>query len=300
MKIKDTKANKIMMLIILVFLMIAFSTAKFSKREVKEVSIDINKAITIEAITANINIWVDDNIDKVNIIYSTKEKGTLEINNNSKDSVTIKEKKSNSFINFAFENEKPTISIYLPINYYEDINIESVSGNIDSYNDLSLPNININSTSGDISLLNLKIDDSLLINTLSGKINIEEINAKNIEINSTSGNLEIYNITAEDVEFASISGEIYVDSIIADKLDLNVTSSDVELDYLDINNEINLGTVSGDLDLILKEQEYKYSAETVTGTISINENEYEGDFSTQNGIIVNIDTISGEVDINTK
>lgn len=299
MKIKDTKANKIFMLFILIFFSIVFLNAKFSKRELSETTIDINKSLNIETISANINVWVKDDIDDVIVKYSTKENGSLEVDEN-KNSVDIKEKTKKSLFFFYFKNESPTLSIYLPSNYSQDLSLKSISGKIESYNNLNLNNLEINTTSGDLYFLDIKTNNELSIKTLSGAIKLENVTSNEIDFSSTSGEIETYTLKSNNIDISNISGEIYVDKIYADNINVSVTSSDVELDYLDIINQIDLKSVSGDIDLILNDKNYKYMAKTTSGIISIDKTEYDNNFSTSEGLPVNLKTVSGEININTK
>lgn len=299
MKIRDTKANKIFMLIVLIFFSIIFLDAKFSKREISEASVDINKDINIESISANINIWVKNDIDKAQVKYSTKSNGSLKVENGI-NSVSFEEKKDNSIFNISFNNEESIISLYLPSNYQGNIKLKSISGNIEAFNNIDLNSLEISTTSGKLNLLDVKTKDNFKIKTLSGDINIENIEANTIKFASTSGKIECYNINSNLINIANISGEIYLESLKADELNIAVTSSDVELDYIDISKEINIATVSGDIDLILDKKDYAYSAQTINGIISIDKNEYEKSFTTNKGLPIKLKTVSGEININTK
>ncbi len=300
MRIKDTKANKIFMLIAVLFLLLLTLTTKCSNRETTEATVDYKKDISIEAISANINIWLDNDIVEAKVIYNTKDSSKLEVEKDISGNTTIKEKRKNKLINFVFDNENPTISLYLPSSNLKNINIKTVSGNIDFYDSFSFENLKISSTSGKINLLDLNSKNNLSFKTISSDISLGNVTAKNFEIASTSGKKEINSINSENISISSISGDSYINDINTNTISISATSTDIELDNIKVKNQINISNISGDIDLILPKNDYKYNLTTVSGEISVDNIEYTKKYSTQNGIPINITTVSGEINITSK
>lgn len=299
MRIKDTKANKIFMLVLLIIIMIVYFDSKYSNSGSSTAEFNFKNDINIETISANINIWVDNKYDTAQVIYNSKNNGYLDVE--ERDGTTnIKEKVKKKFINFVFDNETPTLSIYLPSNELNNLRINSISGNIEAYENLNFKNLELFSTSGNINLLDVNSEKDLSIKTISGEIFLNNGNADVINISSTSGSIETYNLDSSDTSLSSISGEISVNDITTDKLKIKTTSSDVDLDYADVKDKIDISTVSGEIDGIFKDVEYKYNIDTISGEININEAEYEKKYSTPTGIPFNLKTVSGDLNINTK
>jgi DUF4097 and DUF4098 domain-containing protein YvlB len=299
MRIKDTKANKIFMLIALSVVMILIFSSKFSKRETMEQTINYQKGVVIEALSANINIWVDKNLRDAKVVYATKDSNMLEIYVDSKGYTIMKEKQKNKFFNIAFDNERPTISLYLPSTEIGDLELKTLSGAIELFSSFDTNNFTINSMSGNVGLLDISAKETLKIKTISSNISLDIANAPLISLYSISGNIEIVNINSTDVSIASTNGSIDIDAIKTDKLKVSSTSSDVELDLIDAKNEISVSTVSGDLVLKVADKKYKYKINTTSGDILINNNAFEKQYSTTEGVPFNVKSVSGEITINS-
>lgn len=300
MKIKDTKANKIFMLIAVLFLLLLTLTTKCSNRETTQATVDYKKNISIDAISANINIWVDNNISEAKVIYKTKDSSKLEVEKDIKGNTTIKEKRKNGLINFVFDNENPTLSLYIPSSDLKNLEIKTVSGNIDFYNSFSFENLKVSSTSGNINLLDLDSKNNITFKTISSDISLGKVNSKNFEISSTSGEKEITSINSENISISSISGKSYINEINTNVLSISSTSSDIEFDNITVNNQLNISNISGDIDLVLPKKEYKYNLSTISGDIAVDNIEYTKKYNTLNGIPININSVSGEINITTK
>lgn len=300
MRIKDTKANKIFMLLSLIVLMFLVFSPKFARRSTIEQTIDYKKGITIESVSANINIWIDSNLNDAKIEYSTKDSSEIDIDTKINGETIIKEKNKNKFINLKFDREEPTISLYLPNDEIEELTIKTLSGNIETYNAIELNTLSINSTSGDINLLDVDAKDNLVIKTISANINLQNTKSNQMSISSTSGNIEAESLNSNDLSIISTSGKVYIDEINSGKLKINSTSGDIEIDSSNITESISLSVISGDIDFITADKPYKYDVNSISGDITINNKEYETSYSTKDGIPFNIKSISGEISIFTK
>jgi DUF4097 and DUF4098 domain-containing protein YvlB len=297
MRIKDTKANKIFMLIALIFIMILVFSPKLAKRNTSEQNIKYEKSLTIESISANINVWVDDSLNEAKVVYNTKEDGELEITSKSNGNTIIEEKVKNKLINIKFDNETPTISVYLPTKEIGDLSIKSISGRIETFSDLKGKDILLNSTSGDINLLSIVAEDKLEIKTTSSDISIDNIEAKQVEFTTKSGSIDVDNIESDNLTLSSISGDIDISSINSKVLNSSSISSDIEFDDINVSDSISITSVSGEVDLKLLEKEYKYIVTTTTGDISINNKEYEKSYKTDSGTPLEVTSIFGDINI---
>ncbi len=301
MKIKDTKSNKIFMLIVVIIFALLISERSCSNRKETNFSADMGKSIYVESISADVNLWIDDNLDSIKVIYNTDENGYLEVKENN-NTTSIVEKVENNFFKIDFENGDPTISIYIPSSYYNDIDIKTISGNVETFNNLKLPKLSIKSTSGDISLMDTKIENTVNIETISGTIESQNITSNKINLDLKSGNLESYYLKASDIDISGISGNINIDTIDTDTFNIKSTSSDIDIYNTSVKRRAAINTVSGDLDLMANETKdnYQFKIKTISGDIKINNENQDGNITIGEGIPFEINTVSGKIDLHTK
>lgn len=297
MRIKDTKANKIFMIISLIIVIILMLSPKIARRETSESTISLDNRITIEASSANINIWVDESLNKASVVYKTKDSSILEIETDKNGNTLIKEKQKNKLINIKFDNETPTISLYLPTNKVKDLTLKSINGTIETFHPLIADNFAINSTSGDVRLFDVKTNQNLDVNTVSADIYLEQIISNIVSISSTSGDIDIDKIEGSQISLNNISGDIDIYSIIGNKLDINSISSDVFINSSSIRDAVSIKTVSGDVEVIDKDNIYKFNAISDNGEIEINDSLYNNSFTTAAGVPFDIKSVSGEIEL---
>jgi DUF4097 and DUF4098 domain-containing protein YvlB len=141
------------------------------------------------------------------------------------------------------------------------IYIESTSGDIE-FDNTSAVDTKVYSTSGDIDIYGGEFGD-LFIDKTSGDFNIEDCTVEELKIDKTSGNIDIGNITVDNVVIESISG-------------------DMEFSAITMPSKIDITSVSGDVELIIPENEgfklnYLATAGSYTNefaTTSDGDNEY--------------------------
>ncbi|MEQ8155879.1 MAG: DUF4097 family beta strand repeat-containing protein [Clostridiaceae bacterium] len=155
---------------------------------------------------------------------------------------TIEISKSNSWVNLnLFRAQEIKIKLYIPESYNKDLEIITTSGNIDYNSDTELNAINLKTTSGNITASNLKI--------------------KSYNIESTSGNIKA----------SSISGSGYAKS----------TSGNIKMTYIEILNEANVSSNSGNLDLsAAKGMSFEFHGKSSSGNIKSN---LDLNYKNQNG-----------------
>ncbi|SOC08427.1 putative adhesin [Ureibacillus xyleni] len=120
--------------------------------------------------------------------------------------VEVERKKQSSFTVFAI-NKGTLLTIRVPEKAFEDINVESTSGDI-HLSDLSATNIALKATSGDIIGKNLIGEKALKFETTSGDIHSARNKATDMLFNATSGDvsLDMGDITYT-LDFEGTSGE---------------------------------------------------------------------------------------------
>ncbi len=232
-----------------------------------------SKIILDEIYDANINnIKIDAVSSDVFIKEATDEKIHVVIYGKEKEEAksfieneTLNISKGKRLFCFGFCYEKNDILVYLPKKLKADLDIKTISGEIEIGEFLDIKGI-LKTTSGDVNIKNL---DKTKIATVSGDININS--CKDLEVNTTSGEIEANKVVGE-INIATISGDINLNLFEAiGNSDIKTTSGDV-----DINNTkdiyVDASSISGDIDINNNDRYSKYTLKikTTSGSIKIN------------------------------
>ncbi|SHH95082.1 DUF4097 family beta strand repeat-containing protein [Sporanaerobacter acetigenes] len=265
------------------------NTKKENVNEEKTEDIVGIKDIIVETNFVDIN-FIPESRDDIKIIYSGTIKANYIPKLKTKKSddtlyISAKKEDNNLSQNVSYSNLK--LDIHIPENYKENMKIVSTSGDVNlskmNFNDLNLATV-----SGDINLNDLNLKD-LVVSTTSGDIDSLNISADKNMFNSTSGDIEIKNLIGS-VQTNTVSGDIEIsyknfnDNIIAATVsgDVNITlpkksefqisaqttSGDLKSNFPitiqgkhknslegtvgSSENKINIGTVSGDVNIYSK------------------------------------------------
>lgn len=230
--------------------------------------------ITITSTAADIQVEFTDSVSSE--IKMTTE-GYFRSTKSFEDIIDTFEYSNNTAIIATKENSLSfrsfTLKIYIPSQYKNNITINTVSGDIDCSNKVSLDSFNLKSTSGDIDII--------------------DIASKNASLSVTSGDISINNCSAENSTLSTISGDIEIlDSKLGDTK-LNSTSGDIDISILELGKSTDVKSTSGNVYLDIPSTEnYKVKYSSLSGDLS-------GDSSHGTGEkVINVSTTSGDLDIN--
>jgi len=254
------------------------------------------KNIEIEFVSEDLEI---EGRDDINDIIFEKGREGLDIEENN-DKLIIKSKNRGVHINvFGIKlgdgNFVEKAKIIIPTN--NNLVIDNVSGNIEIRNING--NLKLKTVSGDIKIENINGDVDCY--TISGDIKIDNIKG-DFNVVSKSGDINIRNIEKEGV-IKTYSGDIEIKYGNFNKLLSSTFSGDQKLDNIDINESMEIKTMSGDIDLGLLTKDIKITIETKSGEGSIN---YEGKLTSINkgeisfgggDKILFVKTLSGDINI---
>lgn len=150
------------------------------------------------------------------------------------------------------------LEIEIPKNISLEMDVVSANINLENGNMTSL---SIESVSGDVKISELNVQKAE-IESVSGNININKLSTDKLEANTTSGNISIGLNAINNLEMESVSGNIKLTLLkeIGFILDFETVSGDFETalsctikngeyQYLEGNCQMDVETVSGDLDI---------------------------------------------------
>lgn len=107
----------------------------------------------------------------------------------------------------------------------------------------------------------------ITIKTTSGDIEIDALNSTSIQINSVSGDIDSRTIEGKETKIKTTSGDIEL-GWINGEIEVVSVSGDVELDYFSPLGNSNIKTTSGEIEVMLdKNASVKMHADSVSGDI---------------------------------
>lgn len=184
--------------------------------------------------------------------------------------LTLEQKQNKSFDSFFSFNldfdEK--VTVYLPGNEYDSLDIATASGDVSVPSDFKFKTINTATASGTVALL-----------ASCGDINIA----------AASGDVTLGAKSADSVSIATASGKVKLDgTVISGRLAIKTISGDIELDRCDAG-EIGIDTTSGEVEGLLLSGK-QFSVKTTSGEVEV-----PGD--TAGAGRCEIHTVSGDVEL---
>ena len=256
-------------------------TAEYSKEDITSLDFtDISNDVRIVSSRDSMLRITYYETDK--IYYSSNAAGgtlTVKYHSNAKwyDNIGI-------FIN----SQDTTVVIEVPEGF-DNIGVQTTSGDIhfDSVSGLSL--LKIKSTSGDVTLTSASIP-SLDIRTTSGDIEAESLETEDAYIASTSGDVEVQSLSSPTAEIKTVSGEIEIERAdVSEKFTASSTSGEIKISsssnagtvkcealsgniWLDISScrNANLKTTSGNIKMTIDHTEdYRVTTSTVSGDVRV-------------------------------
>lgn len=259
--------------------------------EIKEFNINSISKVFVDTVSSDVNIILSkDNTIKVHFHGTASEMSSapkLETSlSGDKLEISIKyPKQIMSMFNFSLDTK---LDVYIPEKYKKSMSIETVSGEV-IIDKFEAENFKVHTTSGDVDI-NSIVANITDFNSVSGSINLKELSAKSNGFYTTSG----------DIKIEAITGDIKADT---------VSGSIIAL-YKEFNNDIDVETVSGDVDLSLPQaSEFKVDFSTTSGELDndfpivitgkVDKRDVKG--TVGNGKrTIKIETVSGDAAINRK
>jgi lia operon protein LiaG len=185
------------------------------------------------------------------LVAELKGKGKVIVKENG-DSISVQYKRK--WFDWLSFFDKSKLTIYIPEDYHQDMNIKVGSGNV-NYDGMSseLDNLKVDMVSGNIHLNNLKVNQfehtsssgNTVANSLSTKTGSFHLSSGNIILNRYHGKLK--------ANLSSGNFKVQMDKLTND-VDIHVSSGNMLLDLpgdadFTINGDINSGIISNNFPL---------------------------------------------------
>lgn len=212
----------------------------FTDVYIDETSLDIGFDVT-EQEKAYVRVMAQENISHQ--VYVENEKLVIK----RADDNTIK----NSVWGINIATQTPSLTVYLPKKNYENLTINSTSGDIFIYENknFSFKNCEISANSGDIDVLGC-VTDSLIVNNTSGKIDVGFGSLKNVTLSTNSGDVYLQKLKdSHDINIKTTSGDTNISLVTCDNLYVESNSGEQECLNTQVANLSEMHSTSGDITL---------------------------------------------------
>lgn len=235
---------------------------------------DTIKSIDVNTVSSDVKFFSEDRDDiKVHFegaIASSNKIAMPELIAKNINNTLLIEVKHKSIINIGSFSSTIKVYVYIPKNYSKDIDVKTVSGDIDLGYINNIENANIKSVSGDIKA--------------------EALYSKKTKLKNTSGDMKVEDFKGE-LNSDTVSGDLYINvNKLEDDINIKSISGSAKIDLPnDSNFYFKSKSVSGDIDCEFPISiEGNISDKTINGKVGSGKNK------------IDITTVSGDIDISKK
>ncbi|WKY44411.1 DUF4097 family beta strand repeat-containing protein [Eubacteriaceae bacterium ES2] len=177
------------------------------------------------------------------------------------------------YIGFNISNKKRTLTVSVPRSFSGEVDVNTMSGDLDLNNFDGINALNISTSSGQITITNVTANDYIKASTMSGDFALDTLHTGNeIELETSSGEIQVSNgEIAGNMTVSSLSGNIDLsDTQINGDSSFNSSSGEVRLNLFSAKN-ISVTTLSGDVEgrILGDPGNYTITADSLSGTINI-------------------------------
>ncbi|MBO7187327.1 MAG: DUF4097 family beta strand repeat protein [Clostridia bacterium] len=224
------------------------STFKFQEKQY-EISESFQN-ILIETLDTDIEfkLSTDDKTtvvcyEKVKVYHTVSaENGTLKIK-------CTDDRKLFDYLGFSFSS--PKITVFLPSESYNDIDIKLTTGDI-LINNLTVNKLNIALTTGDITIKNTTCSD-FTTNGTTGDITLINLIATNkISAVTSTGDIEFYLCDANEIYLKTTTGDIDGSLLTGKTFSAKTTTGDIKIPQNSSGGLCTLITTTGDISITVK------------------------------------------------
>jgi archaellum component FlaG (FlaF/FlaG flagellin family) len=268
--LKDTKANKIFLLVLLVAFVLFRGTGalrtSINGKETKTIPFRQGGDLSIKTDNDAISIMKDDAATAVTVTYKGAGKATYKTDG---DDISITVSGSSHL------RKNGTLYLTIP-------------------SSVTPGDLKITSTSGAIDLSELSVDGDVRLHTVSGKINLADLSAgKDISLSSTSGAIDASGLTGgNQTEIGSTSGSVSFDAYHGSDLYLHTTSGSITGSSDMKKGTIHIASTSGrvDFDLVQAVPDYHIDVKSLSGQIDVPQTS-----AGEGNVNVELETTSGSI-----
>lgn len=280
--LRDTKANKIFLLIVVGLIGIAFASRPIAKKVKGTQTLDYafpsGTSLDVKTLSDSITIKSDPSAKEMTVSY--KGAGNLK-GDATNDGISLSVENPSSWFSFTGNG---MLMVTIPQTRMDSLEVESASGFIHTMGNLETEDSRLHTVSGKIDIQDLQADGTVTVSSTSGGVDISTlISQGNAEVSSTSGRVDIRDFTGTNLDAHSVSGSI-----------------DLQL-HMD-EGSLKVSSTSGSMDLMLEQKtpSYRIDAHSTSGSLDIMGKGAENSLNLAQGeekLKVNLSSTSGSINI---
>ncbi len=226
-------------------------------------------SISIEASTEKI-VFKPSNDGKCRVECFEEENTKHEVTV-SGGTLMIKEKDDRKWgVHIGLYTRTPETTVYLPGSSYDELDIETDTGDIEIPADFSFESVTVKSDTSDIELYG-SVKERLSIQLTTGDITIEKITAGEMDIRTTTGHINVSSVTcAGDISVSVDTGKTKLQDVTCRDLTSKGTTGDVILKNVIASGAFTITRSTGDVEFDSSDAEnifVKTDTGDVTGTL---------------------------------
>ncbi len=204
------------------------------------------KNINVDTTTANIELAKATD-DKVLVVCEEREKvyHDVTIDNGLLKIKTIDNRRWYEKYIFNINFRETKVTVYLPEGDYQNLTLDSDTGNIDVAKDFTFTDVKITNHTGHVKL-NAKASGDVYLSTSTGYIAVNDSAANKITTKSSTGDLNIKNTqVTTDIESSASTGDTYYENVTAKNLTSKTSTGACKLINTVVDNHIEIKTSTG-------------------------------------------------------
>ncbi|MBG0766906.1 MAG: DUF4097 family beta strand repeat protein [Spirochaetaceae bacterium] len=261
--LKDTNANKIFLIILVLILALSFFLYKgwerrgIEQRMDQQIDFQAGDSLQVSTISNDIFIEVNEGQKQASVSLGSHDNEQLEVSKRGSLVTVSVSPVKRWFLRFFSYTASPLV-LTLPSENLGHLEVTSTSGDITLMRPLKTKSTKVSGVSSEVDFLTLWASEHLELHTISGDISGKEASSDgNADISSTSGTIEIQRITGPKTILKTTSSGIEAGVSISKNgsMEAKTTSGEIELDLRPSNNlNITTSTVSGSIEFNDKRQ----------------------------------------------
>lgn len=168
-----------------------------------------------------------------------------------------------------FSFKSADVTVYLPKDAYQSLEIDNVTGDIDISSGFSFENVLIAATTGNIHISGIDCFGDLAAEVTTGDIEISDVSCGNLRCDTTTGDIEMSGVVAEGrFSIKATTGDIELRGCDASEVYIKLTTGDVDANFL-TEKTVYADTTTGDVDVQRGTGGGSCEIETTTGDIKV-------------------------------
>lgn len=222
-------------------------------------------SISIHADTAQIEfVPAEDGVCKVVCYEAENQKHMVVEKDGCLNIKLVDQRKWYEYIGINFERTK--ITVYLPMEEYENLKICNSTGDLTVSKDLTFGNMDVSVSTGDVAVF-ASVTNHMKIKTSTGDIKVGNVSAGSMDLTVSTGKVEVCNVVCQQ------------------DMTIQVSAGKANLADVSCENFISSGN-TGDLTLKNVVAVYKFAIERTTGNVK---------FEACDAMMIQVKTSTGNV-----